>query len=103
MKKPPYKDKETIQIKKDPRSTASTRSRRNLLKGLLIGGVAVSSGVIAAKTVFKHMPEPGLRQKYVSDVAPGDRVHQSREHVVMTAREKTDMIKFFEVNYRRNS
>ena len=103
MKKPIYKDKETIPAKKDPRSVTSTRSRRNLLKGLLLGGVAVSTGIIAAKKVFKSMPEPGLKQRYMKDVAPGDRVHQSREHVVMTAREKSDMIKFFKDNYRRNS
>ena len=100
MKNPLNKDAalKSVQLK-----NTSTSSRRNLLKGLLLGGVAVSTGIIAAKKVFKHMPEPGLRQRYMKDVAPGDRVHQGREHVVMTAREKADMVKFFKTNYRRNS
>ncbi|MCK4846300.1 MAG: hypothetical protein KAS88_01415 [Deltaproteobacteria bacterium] len=95
---------ETLQSNKGLCATASTEhSRRNLLKGLLLGGVAVSTGIIAAKKVYKHMPSTGLKQSYLSDVAPGDRVHQGREHVVMTAREKADMVKFFKSNYKRNS
>lgn len=88
---------------KSSTTTSSEHSRRNLLKGLLLGGVAVSTGIIAAKKVYKHMPSTGLKQSYLSDVSPGDRVHQGREHVVMTAREKADMVKFFESNYKRNS
>ena len=100
MKNPLNKDAavKSVKLKK-----TSTSSRRNLLKGLVIGGVAVTSGIIVGKMVFKRLPEPGLRQRYISDVAPGDRVHQSREHVVMTTREKSDMVKFFKANHRRNS
>lgn len=78
-------------------------SRRGFFKKLMIGGatVTVAGGTVkVADSVIAS--EFDAQQAYLDDVTPGDKIIAEREHVLMTRKEKQDMLKMFLGNYQKS-
>ena len=78
-------------------------SRRGFFKKLMVGGatVTVAGGTVkVADSVVA--PELDAQKAYIDDVTPGDKIIAEREHVLMTKKEKQDMLKMFLGNYQKS-
>ncbi len=78
-------------------------SRRDFFKKAAIGGVSIAGAAGVVKLADSAKTERDLQAAYLRDVASGDRILQEREYVVMTAKEKEDMVRMFEENYRQEA
>ena len=78
-------------------------SRRRFFKKLMIGGATVTAagGVVkvADSVVSAEIDE---QKAYLPDVTPGDKIIAEREHVLMSKKEKQDMVKMFLTNYQKD-
>ncbi len=83
--------------------TGRRASRRNFIKKVFSAGVALTSTGVLAKKVSSLVPAENVQDKYLKDVLPGDRVLKSRKYVLMTDKEKRELIRFFTENYKRQS
>ena len=78
-------------------------SRRGFFKKLMIGGATVTAAggvVTVADSVVSS--ELDAQKAYMADVTPGDKIIAEREHVLMTGKEKQDMVKMFLQNYQKD-
>ncbi len=75
--------------------------RRTFLKGMVAGGVALSTGGIIAEKIVSTVGAVNPQRAYLRDVMAGDRVLMEREYVLMSDEEQRRLIAFFEENYRR--
>ena len=78
-------------------------SRRGFFKKLMVGGATVTAAggvVTVADSVVTS--ELDAQKAYMADVTPGDKIIAEREHVLMSSKEKQDMVKMFLENYQKD-
>lgn len=75
-------------------------SRRRFIKHTTIGGIALAYTVGVGRFVSSLVPEDSPQEAYLKDVLPGDRVMMERGYVLMTDREKEELIQMFIENYK---
>ncbi|HXI10034.1 MAG TPA: hypothetical protein VNK06_04445 [Thermodesulfobacteriota bacterium] len=81
-----------------------TRStRRGFLKKAVFAGVAATTTAAVAKKTVDLIPGENPQAQYLRDVLPGDGVLSKREYVVMSAEEKTALVKTLEDNYKKEA
>ena len=79
-------------------------SRRRLLKGAAVGGVAIGTTGLLSKAVVSNLSKlhSGQAQRaYLLDVVTGDKALMSRGYEPVSIEEITELIKFFERSYRK--
>ncbi len=82
-------------------STEKGLHRRTFLKGMLAGGVVLSTGGIIAGKLMSSGGAINPQKAYLRDILAGDRVLREREYVLMSDDEKRRLLAFFEANYRK--
>lgn len=78
-------------------------SRRGFIKHTAVGGIAVAYTVGVGKFVASIVPDDASQKAYLKDVLPGDRVMMEREYVLMTEREKKQIVQMFIEDYKTAS
>lgn len=73
-------------------------SRRAFIKTALIGGVAVASGAVIAKKVSSLSPNKNPNN-ILNDDLQQDTLMKGKEYVLMTSKEKEQMVRMFEDEY----
>ncbi len=76
-------------------------SRRSFLKKAAIGGLALSATAAAAQKVVSVASEVDVKNAYLKDILPGDKVWQGREYVTMTESEKNQLVQRLTQNYKK--
>ncbi len=88
----------------EPRADAQSGvSRRGFFKRAAVGTVALGGVAGAAKIVVSSIPDTSPQELYEKDIQAGDRAISGREYVLMSDREKRDMIHTFMDNYRNKA
>lgn len=75
-------------------------SRRGFIKHAAIGGIALVYTAGAGKFVASILPDDTPQKAYLNDILPGDRVMMEREYVLMTDREKEELMQMFIENHK---
>jgi hypothetical protein len=88
--------------KHDGSKAPQQSSRRDFFRKAAVGAVAVTGTAELAKVTASSLADEDARTLYEKDVAAGDRVLVEREYVLMSDREKDEMIQGFVDNYRGN-
>ncbi len=78
-------------------------SRRSFIKKVFVSGAALTTTGMLAKKVSSLVPERSVQDRYLRDVLPGDRILMERRYVLMSEKEKKELIRFFVENYKRRS
>ena len=94
------KDKKPEVIKSAVRAVSEGVSRRGFLKNAALATTVVATSVGVTKTISTIIPKENFQNKYASDVRAGDKPLQEREYVVMSDKEKKDIVKQFEDSYK---
>lgn len=74
-------------------------SRRAFIKTALIGGVAVASGAAIAKNISSLSPNNNPQSANLDDGLQQERLMKDKEYVLMTRKEKEQMVRMFEDEY----
>lgn len=74
-------------------------SRRAFIKTALIGGVAVASGAVIAQKVSSPSPNKNPNNVYSNDDLQQDKLMNDKKYVLMTSKEKEQMVRMFEDEY----
>lgn len=69
--------------------------RRNFFKKAAVGAASVSGTAGLATAVVDSMPKPDLKDKYQKDAIAGEQELQNRDYVVMSDKEKEDIVQSF--------
>jgi len=77
-------------------------SRRDFFRKAAVGAVAVTGTAELAKVTASSLADEDARTLYEKDIAAGDRVLVEREYVLMSDREKDEMVQGFVDNYHGN-
>ena len=75
-------------------------SRRSFFKKAAVGAVALTGTAELAKQVATTITDDAVRLRYEKEVLAGDAVMSEWEYVVMSDREKQDMVQTFIDNYK---
>jgi len=78
---------------------AVSKARRSFFAKAAVGAVSVSGAAGLAKAVVDSMPEPELHDHYRKDSLAGEQELRERDYVLMSDREKEDMVQQFVDNY----
>ena len=82
---------------------AISKERRGLFAKAAVGAVSVSGTAGLAKVVVDTVAVPDLQDLYNKDHLAGERELKQREYVLMTDREKRDLVQSFVDRYQDES
>lgn len=85
----------SIENKAKKRST-----RRSFIKNALVSAVAVTTTAGVAKKTASVITQKDHQQEYGKDEQAAESALTKREYVLMSDREKKDLVRMFENNYR---
>ena len=77
----------------------SVTARRGFFKKAALGAVSLSGTAGLAKVVVDSTPEPDLQALYEKDRLTGEEELRKREYVLMSDKEKEDMVQTFVDSY----
>lgn len=89
-------------IARDSRPVQSdevSAARRGFFKRAAVGAVSITGTAGMAKVVVDSVPQPDKREKYMQDGLAGEQELKNREYVLMSDREKSDMVQSFIDNH----
>jgi len=90
--------------KRDSSKAKDGLSRRIFLKKALISGVAMATTVSLAKKVSTlAIPDLNPQKLNMNDVIAGDIAMAQKKYILMTKREKEDLVQFFVENYQKDN
>lgn len=75
-------------------------ARRGFFKKAALGAVSLSGTAGLAKVVVDSTPEPDLQALYEKDRLAGEQELAGREYVLMSEKEKEDMVQTFVDSYQ---
>ena len=78
-----------------PRDEVVQAARRNFFKKAAVGAVSITGTAGLAKATVDAMPKPDMQDKYIQDSLAGEEELKSREFVLMSDQEKSDMVQSF--------
>ncbi len=85
------------------REDALRVSRRGFFRKAALGAASVSGAAGLAKVVVDSVPHPDQKQLYTKDAHAGEQELAEREYVLMSDREKREMVQTFVDNYQDQS
>jgi len=74
-------------------------ARRGFFRKAAVGAVSITGTAGLAKVVVDSVPKPSQRERYRKDHLAGEQELMQREYVLMSDREKADMVRMFVDNY----
>ena len=78
-------------------------SRRGFFRKAALGAASVSGTAGLAKVVVDSVPHPEQKELYTKDAHAGEQELAEREYVLMSDREKREMVQSFVDNYQDRS
>lgn len=76
-------------------------ARRGFFKKAAVGAVSITGTAGLAKVVVDSVQQPDLQDLYARDSLAGEQELKQREYVLMSDREKQDMVQSFVDNYEK--
>lgn len=91
-------------VTQSPEEEGAVRAaRRNFFTKATLGAASITGTAGLAKLAVDSIPQPGLQDLYTKDAHNGEQELLEREYVVMSEREKADMVQMFVDNYSDKS
>lgn len=95
-----------VQVTQPPvaaQEEALRASRRGFFRKAAMGAASVSGAAGLAKVAVDSVPQPDMKEFYTKDAHAGEDELLEREYVLMSEREKSEMVQSFVDNYQDQS
>ncbi len=94
------KDKKPEVVKGVKKVISDGVSRRGFIKNAALATTVVAASAGITTTISTIIPKENFQKNYADDVLAGDKALQEREYVVMSDKEKKDIVAKLEGSYK---